>query len=278
MQLLGLGTFSDWDEDVNQQIKMFKQAGFDAFFTEWKYGSPVEQWAKTAKEEGMIYQSIHAPFGKSDDMWDEDEALVKIAIDELLACLKACEENEIPIMVMHSIIGMEHHNPTDLGIERFAVIVDAAKKAGVKLAFENTECEEYLFKLFDAFSNEEHVGFCWDSGHEMCYNRSDDLLEKLGNKLIATHLNDNLGIRTTNGEITWLDDLHLLPFDGIGDWKYNMSRLKKCGFNDILTFELNTISKPDRHENDCYLQMSKKEYLALAYERACKVRSLGELL
>ena len=83
-----------------------------------------------------------------------------------------------------------------------------AKERGVKVAFENTEGEEYLEALMDNFKDDDTVGFCWDTGHEMCYNHSQDMLAKYGDRLIATHINDNLGISDYDGKITWLDDLH----------------------------------------------------------------------
>ncbi len=275
-QKLGIGTFGGLGIDNNEQIRLFKNAGFDGFFTEWYPDAPVDQWVKTAKDERMIYQSLHAPFGKSDDMWHGDEALAKIAEAELLGCLYDCAKYEIPIMVAHAIIGFDNHNPTDIGLERFGKIIDEAEKLGVKIAFENTEGEEYLFKLLDEFGKRKNVGFCWDTGHEMCYNHSQDLLDTLGDKLIAVHLNDNLGIKDFDGEITWHDDLHLLPFDGIANWKNIARRLDKCGFDDILIFELVTKSKPNRHENDIYSQMSFEIYLAEAFKRACRVAALRE--
>ena len=51
---------------------------------------------------------------------------------------------------------------------------------------------------------------------------------------------------------------------------------KKCGYNDILTFELTTGSKPGRHENDKYAKMGTDEYLAEAYARACRVAVLKQ--
>ena len=127
--------------------------------------------------------------------------------------------------------------------------------------------------LMDFFSGNPNVGFCWDSGHEMCYNYSRDMLAAFGDRLLGTHLNDNLGIRDLNGEITWLDDLHLLPFDGIADWQYNCERLRACNFDGPLTFELNIGSKPGRHENDAYGLMAPEIYLAECYKRACRVRA-----
>lgn len=51
------------------------------------------------------------------------------------------------------------------------------------------------------------------------------------------------------------DDLHLLPFDGVADWDDIARRLNKYNYDDILTFELTTISKKDRYENDIYKEM-----------------------
>ena len=97
-----------------------------------------------------------------------------------------------------------------------------------------------------------------------------DLVAKYGDKLIATHLNDNLGIKDENGRIFWHDDLHLLPYDGMADWKEFAHRLNKCGYDDILTFELNNKSKPNRHENDKDWNMPIEEYIAECYVRACR--------
>ncbi|MEE1010519.1 MAG: hypothetical protein U0L11_00620, partial [Acutalibacteraceae bacterium] len=93
-------------------------------------------------------------------------------------------------------------------------------------------------------------------------------------RLICTHLNDNLGIRDFSGKITYIDDLHLLPFDGIHDWQSVAKRLADCGFNGNLCFELNTTSKPNRHDNDKYAAMPIESYIAEAYNRACRVASL----
>lgn len=266
-----LGTCESFGMSTIEQIKTFAKIGFDGFFTGWQPTYPIEEWVQTAKDTGMIYQSIHAPFGRSADMWGDDENSGKIALDELLNCLEDCKRWEIPIMVAHAFIGFEDHTPTQIGLERFGELVKAAENSGVKIAFENTEGEEYLFALMDEFSDNPAVGFCWDSGHEMCYNHSKDLLARFGDRLIMTHLNDNLGIRDYNGKITWIDDLHLLPFDGIADWDYNVNRLKRCGYDDILTFELTRDSKPNRHENDLYHKMEPVEYLTEAYKRACRI-------
>ncbi|MBR3754383.1 MAG: sugar phosphate isomerase/epimerase [Clostridia bacterium] len=271
-QLLALSVNEQFGVDTKTQIKMFKEAGFDGFFTPWKKGDPIEKYAAYARKIGMIYQSIHAPFGKSAIMWHGKDSEADPAVEELIECVKVCEKNGIPIMVCHTYIGFDDdRKPNEIGLERYGRVVREAEKRNVKIAFENTEGEEYLTALMEHFKESPNVGFCLDTGHEMCYNFSKDLLALYGDRLIATHINDNLGISDFDGHIFWTDDLHLLPFDGIGNWEGLAKRLDEHGYNGIMTFELNTKSKPDRHENDKYEEMPLELYLAEAYSRACRL-------
>ncbi len=268
-----LGLSDSFDLSKEEQIRLFKKTGFDGFFSEWKSGDDLSGLKKLADETGMYFQSVHAPFSKMRSMWFEDEN-TKTAVDELICCIDECEKINVPIVVVHAFIGFNDHTPTEEGLKNFETIVKHAENKKIKIAFENTEGEEYLFALMDKFKDSEFVGFCWDTGHEMCYNRSADLLAKYGDKLIATHLNDNLGIKSPTGEITWLDDLHLLPFDGKAKWGDIVRRMKRSGYSGCLTFELTRKSKPDRNENDKYKKMAIEDYLKETYLRAVKIKSI----
>ncbi len=258
-----------------EQVKLFKKTGFEGFAIDMsEKGIDPAPLVALAKEENMFVEYIHAPFNKSDDMWMQGE-IGEIAVNELLDILEVCAKSEIPTVVAHTFIGFDSDNiPTEIGIERYGRLAKRATELGVKLALENTEGEEYLFALMDTFKNEKSVGFCWDTGHELCYNRSKDLMAMFGERLFVTHLNDNLGVKDYEGKITYIDDLHLLPFDGIADWNSIAEKLVNYSFDGPLTFELNTISKPGRHENDKYSAMPIEGYLAEAYCRACRVANL----
>lgn len=274
-KLLGMNVSEAFGVPVEEQIVMLGECGFDAFFTHWSRGCAIDKWVKTAKDNGMIYQSVHAPFGGVRDLWLGETDNAEEAERELIDCIHSCSENSIGLMISHCYIGFDNVvDITDSGLERYYRIVDEAERCGVNIAFENTEGLAYLEKLMDVFSSRNNVGFCLDTGHEMCYNYSEDLLAKWGDRLIATHLNDNLGIRDFGGSTFWHDDLHLLPFDGICDWNGLAKRLKGCGYKGILTFELNKKSKPGRHENDKYDSMELREYFTEAYIRACRFASL----
>ncbi len=277
---LGLGLSDSFGFSAAEQLRAFAEIGFESFFLDETSAAQCAFLAdgaqQLARETGLIFQSIHAPFAGAADMWHADEEKADAAVRALLQCLDDCRRNEVPIMVVHAFIGFEEHQPTARGVERYNRVVRAAEGSGVRIAFENTEGEEYLFALMDAFSGNSAVGFCWDSGHELCYNHSQNLLERFGDRLIATHLNDNLGVRDYNGKTTWIDDLHLLPFDGVIHWAERAMRLKRCGYDGILTFELTRTSKPGRRENNGYARMEPMDYLTQAYQRACRVAAMLE--
>lgn len=276
-QKLCMGIGDTYGLSETEQIRLFKKTGFEGFFYLWEGDDDiVAECAKVGKEENMIFQSLHAPWGYARDMWEESEKEdAEKGVEQLKHCIDLCAKYGIPLLVSHVFVGFDcEYIPTRFGIENYGKVIDYAEKCGIKIAFENTEGDEYLDALLKEYHDRACVGFCWDSGHEMCYNHSKDLLGLYGDKLFGTHINDNLGIKDFNGKTTWHDDLHLLPFDGMADWRYNVDRLKKCGYKGILTFELNNESKPNRHENDKYAKMPIEEYIAEAYARACKIANM----
>lgn len=270
--VLGLELNEQFQIPFDQQLKRFRAAGFRAFFAYWKPDMDVGALRRAADAEGMIFQSMHAPQYRVCKLWHPD-AETNSVIDELLACLRDCAAHGVPIMVVHAFCGFGRHEPTEIGLRHYDRIAEEAARLGVKIAIENAEGNEYLDALMNHFKNNPWVGFCWDSGHEMCYNRID-LLEKYGDQLLMTHLNDNMGATPADGTIIWKDDLHLLPFDGVGDWEKIAQRLNRCGYDDILMFELKIVSLPDRTENDKYAAMPLDNYLAEAFQRALRVAAL----
>ncbi len=271
-QKIGFSVGNDYSIPTAEVVKMLKQIGFDAISPVYTDDDTLLKIVNSANECGLELQSLHAPFYKTADLWSDDESVSSPAKNEILDSLKACVKFNIPVLVMHTWIGFEYEfDSNSLNYKNFDEIVAYARKNNIKIAFENTEGEEYLFALMEHFKDNDTVGFCWDSGHEMCYNHSEDLLKKYGDRLIMTHLNDNLGIGRFDGRIKPTDDLHLLPYDGIADWDYNVNRLKNSNPLTILNFELKIRSIQGRHENDVYGAMSLEHYFTEAYKRACKI-------
>ena len=242
---------------LGERLDQIRDAGFSAVFCGWGKPGDVKAVQAEVEKHGLYLNSVHAPFTTIHHMWDEDKADAELQIQ--LACLKETAECGIPVMVCHAWIGFEPEKPTEAGVENFRKLLQEAHKLGVKIALENTEGEGYLRMLFDHLKNEPALGFCLDTGHEYCYNYAKDLLAEFG-PLIYIHVNDNLGI--TGDSIFWLDDAHLIPFDGIVDFDRVANRLAKLGFTDTLTCELTTANKPGRNTHDQYAGLSCEEYLA----------------
>ena len=271
-QKIGISLGNSFGIPIGELLQIIKNVGFDAISPGWQSEEELKEIVALAEQIGLEVQSLHAPFRKAADLWSTDTRVFAPAKKELMEAIVACAKFHIPVAVVHTWIGFDYHfDENHLYYDHFDEIVQFAKEHNVRIAFENTEGIEYLQALMSHFQNNDTVGFCWDSGHEMCYNYSEDLLGEWGSKLMMTHLNDNLGVSRFDGKIYWTDDLHLLPFDGIADWDYNVQRLKKARRLPILNFELCVASKPNRHENDVYEQMTPVQYYTEAYKRACKI-------
>lgn len=262
---------------IEEQIRAFKKAGFSGFFTPWDKN--LKKYREIADEEKLTFVAVHAPTAGTYKIWNEDLS------EEYIQCVRDTAEIGVKLLIMHtytepamsqSYCPRDVGNATDAGITHYRKVVEEAKRCGVKIAFENAEGEDQLHAVMRAFSDYENVGFCWDSGHEAAYAPDIDYLSLYGDKLLITHLNDNMGHRGDEGMISGVDDMHLLPFDGVINWEEKMQNLKKYNLPDILTFELkmNPLLCDKRHKQ--YENMTFEEYLALAYSRARRIADMLE--
>lgn len=264
-----MGTLGDCDPAY--EIHKLKEHGFDATFTLWSSTEKSAELANLMAKEGILYDCIHGPMHRSADYWKEGEA-GDIAEQRMTACIDGCAEVGVKKAIAHAFCGFKDHLPTEIGLIRFRRIADHALKRGVKVCIENTEGEEYLNYLMNGLRGNPAIGFCFDSGHHICYNHGRDLLSEFGDRLSYLHINSNMGM--TGTEITWLDDNHMLPFDGVADMNYLASHLRRLHYNGVLMMELVRENRPERHTNDRYLAMSDDEYLAEAYHRICRLRQM----
>lgn len=256
-----------------EQLEIIKNVGFDGVFFDWERNVDRSKEISKALSIGLELQSFHAPFYGMDDIFHADDNLSDKMINDIIGTIDCAAEHGTDLVICHAVIGMDNHSPNDLGIKRLARVIEYAEKKKIRIAFENTEGIEYLEKILDAYGDLPHIGFCFDSGHELCYNGASDTLAKFGKYLFSTHLNDNMG--QTGNEITFLDDSHLLPLDhGIADWNDIAERLHKYSFNGPLTFEFVCRNRPERHVSDKYEKMTFEEYLAEAYKKADAFRKI----
>ncbi len=261
---------------VNKNIELIAKVGLKSFFTGMGSKEELKERRMLADKLGLEYTSLHAPFKNAAKIWD-DTPDGDMAHREIFDSIEQCSEIEVPVLVVHPFIGFDKHEPTPTGLLRFKRLADYAERVNVKLAIENVEGEEYLDYLLHGLSDYDSVGFCLDTGHMMCYNKGRDFLSEYGDRLIYTHVNDNMGCTYPDGQIFWLDDAHLLPFDGVQNWEALAKKIKEIGYKGPLTLELSKDNKPERTCNDIYKSMTAEEYVYEAAKRIEKFANMVEI-
>ena len=215
---LGVGALPGTDKTVLEQLPMIKSIGFDSFFTHWD--GHMGEYRSLAEELGLEYAFVHGPNNYAEELWMDCPEAEK-GVREWMQCLEDCAAHSIPMVVGHAFKSFRvPEPPTPEGIRNYGLIAQKARELGVKFALENAEGNTCLAALFAAFADDDNVGFCWDTGHTLCYSHSwTNMADLYGNRLFCTHLQDNLGVRSERGELTPADDIHLLPFEGKVPWQ-----------------------------------------------------------
>ena len=264
MGSIGFSLQESYSLPLQEVLRILKNGGFDGISPPWQGEEVLQETAQAAKALGLAIHSLHAPHDRNCALWEQADSPI---LQETLACIDACQKWAIPILVIHPWGKFDYtFCADDLFFENFDRLVESAAEKGVKIAFENLQGPEYLMALLNRYTDNSTVGFCWDSGHELCYPPSADLLKLYGDRLIFTHLNDNLG--STQTSLWEGDDLHLLPMDGKADWNTILHRLKTAAPQQVLNFELKISPKPRKCKVDLYGHLPLEEYLQTATQRA----------
>lgn len=251
---------------MEQVIDLLAEAGFCAISPGWQRDGDLENTVRHARSKNMILQSLHGPLRGMPAMWQAESPPV---LQDLLDSATDCARLGFPILVVHPWNGVDYtFDPQGLYFDHFDKLVTHAEHLGISVAFENLEGPEYLAALLERYVNCRHVGYCYDSGHEACYAPGWDFLAAYGDRLIMTHLNDNLGVTDPGGQLHGTDDLHLLPGDGVLDWQNIARRLQAAKPQEILNFELKIRPKGDRCKLDLYGHLPPETYFREAHRRA----------
>jgi len=237
--------------DIEEQLQIFASVGFESFFLSTGVTDEFEKipyWSRCAKNVGIDFEAIHAPSALVDLVWNEKEQ----AVDYQKNCenlLDLCSEGEISKLVLH--VGTSPNTSiTQKGLSFWNALERYAQKRGVILCYENANTPllfEAVVENMDSFH-----GICFDIGHQLCYTPEKDYATLYGNKILYTHIHDNLADGC---------DSHLLPKDGINDWDCFFEKLNNMGYTGTLNLELSCYHKK------AYTELSFYEFAKHSYAR-----------
>ncbi|MBQ8356770.1 MAG: sugar phosphate isomerase/epimerase [Clostridia bacterium] len=277
--------FSKQGFDVTDEalMKLLCEVGFDSFFCGWNPDdNATDALCNLAAKYGMIYESVHAPFGGISHIWKDDEKgaawvpLLKRVID-------SCQRFGIGYATVHVANAPRYNNNgpygslySELGVERFAAVAEYAAERGVKIAIENVEFPQRemlsLTRELEKRGLEQGFATLYDVGHWSCYPCALDFADAFGQHLIGTHVHDNFGCRDPQ-VITWDDDSHVLPFDGTIDYRKVGNTLKRCAFSGSITLE---VSRTRCEDLPWYKAYTLEAFMKTAHERAVHLARLCE--
>ncbi len=255
----------DIDIPFLRMIRMISGAGFETIalssskeYSEYPKASGRDRIRIVIEENGLEIDSIHAPYQLDISSLDESER--KKAVRECEICIDAASELGIKIMVVHPGYGDADEGKMDRMVDMVLKSMDLLSRhaldRGVKLAVENLEARSrvLLERILESLP-EDHIGLCYDTGHENEIGESFQILQKFGHRLFTTHIHDNFGIQ----------DDHLLPYEGNIDWDRFVVLLRQIRYSGNLLLEVKMDSSQFK-EHKVFLREAKK--------RADKLRSM----
>lgn len=251
-------------------LKLIKETGFDCFFTHYTDEETVASLRQEADRLGLIFEFIHGPYHGCNVMWEEGEAY-RPFLDDILRTIRLCAKYNIPTIIVHVSSGWTPPPVREFGLQRFDELVQTAKAYGVTVAFENLRRLDNFTCVMERYSGYDNVAFCYDVGHEHCYTRNVAFLEHFGERLLCTHIHDNLGFE---GNPDGNDDMHVLPFDGDIDFSSVMKQLNQVHYQGSLMLEVFNDSPYGEQGFKPYQALSPAQFIALAYERVQKLTKL----
>jgi len=271
MLYLGINSNNDCGGSSAEIFANIKQAGFTHVMVAAKTGK-FEHTLAEAREMGLQVPYVHLDYSGANDLWAKGLSN-KRYIDNVISQLETCAKFGIRVAVTHATRGSASVlalPPNEHGLESMKIILEKAKKLGIKIALEN--CDEPNFKNFQYLLDNidsEWLGLCYDAGHHNLYNPDFPLLEKYGDRILAVHLHDNMMDWEYGYDYT--RDMHYMPFDGKIDYEKVMKKIAKTPYNNAIMLE---IHKNSTDEPKIYKDMSYQEFLGTAY---LKARDLAEI-
>lgn len=250
----GIFIYFGYDMPIAKRFELIKNAGFDSVMVWWGDGDE-DEIVSLAQENNLFICNAHLPFEEINLLWNSDES-GDIYTDMLCGLIKKCGNKNIPTAVLHVSRGVATPPYNEIGLNRIRKILQVAQQSNVNIAFENLRYVHYLDYVFSNITSDK-LKFCYDSGHHNCLSPERDLLSEFGDKLIALHLDDNMGD----------SDIHMLPYDGTSNWDIVTDKLAKLNYNGVISLEV----QQDRHE--MYADLQPEEFLKTALERAQRIEN-----
>ena len=252
----GICFYFGYNIDKFEMGKMIAESGLNTVMTcadprfEHQNGN-METQMKIFKENRLKVSSLHNQYKTEEleNFWKDNEIGERLE-KTLISDIETAKKYGFKCVVVHTLGTFN-----EFGKARLERVLDVCEKNNVYLAVENIDNEH---PILDIFENVKHpyLKFCYDSGHNNCFDKDFDYLSKYGDKLVCLHLHDNNGLR----------DQHTLNRYGTINWDKLAQKLAKLDLSNIsLDYELLFYEGEKPEPRECLKEV---------YEQACTLENL----
>ena len=238
----GISFYFGYVIDIEKRAEMIKNAGFDYVMTNQdprfdEQNGTIETQIELFKKYDLGVSSLHNQYKTSElhNFWLDNEVGDKLE-KQLIDDIEVAGKYGFRCVVVHTI-----GEYSKIGENRLQRVLKVCEEQNVPIAIENIDFQHPLIEIFENISH-PYLKFCYDSGHNNCFDPDFDYLEKYGDKLICFHLHDN------NGKA----DEHTLNKFGTINWEKIAKKISKLDLSNIsLDYEMIMNNKNNTDENEC---------------------------
>jgi len=254
----GISFFFGYSNDIRDRAKQIKNFGFDCVMTNQDPrfnddNGTINKQIELFKINNLEVSTLHNQY-KTEELeflWTDTEIGDRLE-ETLKQDILTASKYGFKSVVVHTM-----GNYNKIGEARLLRLLELCEKSNVFLAIENIDYKQPFADIFENISH-PYLKFCYDSGHNNCFDPEFDYLEKYGDKLICFHLHDN------NGK----QDQHTLNKFGTINWKNLAKKLSKLNLENIsLDYEL-LLYCEERSS------VSLEECLSETYRQACELEEM----
>lgn len=204
------------------------------FFVECSKQKAIDLKTALAKQSINLW-SVHAPSGVHHDLSSLDEAERQFTLEAYKRQISLAASAGAKVVVVHPstrLGGRRKASAVDMLLMSLAELTRAAEEEGVSIGLENMlpgylgddpdELLGYLSRV-----NSSRLGICFDTGHAHIGRGVMASLDRLKEKIVTFHLQDNDGTR----------DMHLQPGYGTIPWNEFFPALESLQFSGPLVID-----------------------------------------
>lgn len=263
MHKIGINVNANVIYGVEPFLRCVAATGFDSVFTNSEEPAFVQWIRARCSALGLQYEALHAPFDNINEIWFSGNDAQRV-VDRICGAIDLAQQNQVPIVVIHLSSGEHCPHVTDAGLKNIDVLVQFAKERGVTLAIENQRKLGNISTVLEIYGKDSNVGFCWDVGHEACFAHGKEYMPLFSDRCVLTHIHDN--------NCLYNIDEHLIPFDGLIDFRHTADVIHNANYQGTLMLELDL-----PHEgSDKYRALNLEQFVSKAYAAINRLRIIAE--